>query len=90
MGANEQGGKEQLRNGRPLGFLLYQLLRLASEKSAFGVLPAYYRGLMKGAGQFDVVTLLLLAEGSSMRALLPEQGLVESYLAQDVPYEKLP
>jgi hypothetical protein len=86
--ANEHE-KGELRNGKPLAFLLYQILRLASDRTAFAALPNYYPQLLRAAGQFDVVTLLLLAEGSTCRSLLPGQTVTESYLAQDIPYERL-
>jgi hypothetical protein len=81
--------KKEDGNSKPLLFLLYQLLRLTSEKTAFAVLAEYYPKMLREAGQFDVVVLLLLAEGSTSRVLLPSQAVMESYLSQDIPYESL-
>lgn len=67
-------------------FLLYNLLRLAKNKEPFSILPQHYPRLITMIGKFDFVVLLLLSEGSSMRVLLPDKTVLESYLTENIPY----
>jgi len=85
--ANVVEGKEEMASGKALAFLLQQLIAVSGDKQTFAELPQYYPRIIKSVGQFDIVTLLLLAEASVCRMLLPPPSVISSYLLQEVPYE---
>ena len=68
-----------MANGKPFSFVLAELIHCRGQAKICRI----------AQGLFEKVILLLLAEGSTCRMLISPPSILQSYLSQEAPFERL-